>query len=495
MPRERTVAPVRAEDGTSWDLVVDVLVVGCGCAGASAAYEAAVAGAEVTVLERASGPGGTSALSGGEVYLGGGTELQAACGITDTPQAMRDFLRAALGPGCDEEKLAAYCDGSPEHYRWLVERGVPFNASLWDAPTWVPPTDDGLMWLGERAWPFPTVAEPAPRGHRPAAEGFGGWLLMERLAAAAVAAGATVQTDTVAERLVTERDRVVGVLARRFGEQLAVRARRGVVLTTGGFVDNEAMVAQHAPQLAGMDKVSGGFDDGSGIRMAQALGAAVRGMAAGQVGLHVIPGMIARGMLVNRHGQRFINEDCYPGRVGQAALFRQGMGTWVVLDERGYEETPPRERWGVLPHHVAETVAELEELTGLPAGALQATVAAYNAAAALGEDPVFHKAARWLRPLEPPFAAVDPARTFRPSGESGAGSGAAVFTLGGLATDSDGRVLDLDGSPLPGLWAAGRATQGLAAWGYVSGTSLGDGTFFGRRAGRGAAADRPEVSQ
>jgi 3-oxo-5alpha-steroid 4-dehydrogenase len=71
------------------------------------------------------------------------------------------------------------------------------------------------------------------------------------------------------------------------------------------------------------------------------------------------------------------------------------------------------------------------------------------------------------------------------------GSGAAVFTLGGLATDVDGRVLDHDGAPIPGLLAAGRATSGLAAWGYISGTSLGDGTFFGRRAGSTAARQVP----
>jgi len=226
--------------------------------------------------------------------------------------------------------------------------------------------------------------------------------------------------------------------------------------------------------------------------MAQALGAAVQHMGAGQVGFHAVPAFMARGVVVNGRGQRFINEDTYPGRIGQAALFAQGMGCWVVLDEKGYEEVPEGERWGVLPHETAETLAELEQLTGLPDGSLQATVAEYNRHAARGEDPVCHKDPRWLRQLEPPFAAIDPTRSFRGPNDPAVGSGAAVFTLGGLATDVEGHVLHVDGSVVPGLFAAGRASSGLASWGYISGTSLGDGTFFGRAAGRAAATGAQE---
>ena len=487
MPRPRTVAPRRAADIAHWDDAADVLVVGYGCAGASAAWEAATAGADVLVLERASGPGGTSALSGGEVYLGGGTTVQKACGFEDSAEAMAAFLRTALGPGVDEDKLSAYCAGSVDHFTWLQDLGVPFVPSLYDDPSWMPPTEDGLMWLGERSWPFTEIAQPAPRGHRPATGHFGGWLLMDKLAAAAKDAGARDAFDVYVERLVTDGPRVVGVVAKQYGEERAYRARRGVVLTTGGFVDVDEMLAQHAPKLLGMDKISCGGEDGSGIRMAQALGAAVKHMSAGQVGFHAVPAFMARGIVVNGSGQRFVNEDTYPGRIGQAALFAQGMGCWVVLDERAYEEVPEGERWGVLPHQTADTLPELEQLTGLPEGSLQATVRLYNEHAANGQDPVWHKASRWLRPLEPPYAAIDPTRSFRGPNDPAVGSGAAVFTLGGLQTDVAGHVLHVDGDPIPGLWAAGRASSGLAAWGYISGTSLGDGTYFGRQAGRTSA--------
>ncbi|WP_182347182.1 FAD-dependent oxidoreductase [Tomitella gaofuii] len=485
-----SVKPVPVVDVPAYDHETDVLVVGFGCAGAGAALEASEAGAAVTLLERASGPGGSSALSGGEIYLGGGTPVQAACGFTDTARDMAEYLIGALGPGADEDKIRLYSENSLEHFEWLVTQGVPFKNSLWDSPTWVPPTDDGLMWMGEAAWPYNEHATPAARGHRVQSEGFGGKVLMDRLVDAVSArTGIEVHADTRALRLIVDdAGRVCGVIARRFGEDYAYRARRGVVLTTGGFVDNEAMLAEHAPELVGSAKVSDGGDDGLGIVMAQAAGAAVRRMATGQVGIETIPGYMTRGIVVNGHGQRFINEDVYPGLVGIEALYRQGMDVWVVLDEEAFEDVPEAERWGLQPTHVAETVAELEKEMGLPENALQHTVAEYNRHAENAEDPWFHKSSRWLRPLRAPFAAIDVRLGMAPpEGATGGGNGAAVFTLGGLTTDEDGRVRDLDGGAIEGLYAAGRASSGLHGGGYISGTSLGPGTYFGRRAGRAAA--------
>ncbi|GGO72794.1 FAD-dependent oxidoreductase [Nonomuraea cavernae] len=481
-----SVEPVSAGSLTGFDHECDVLVVGFGCAGAAAAFEAAAAGADVLVLERAGGPGGSSAMSGGELYLGGGTALQKACGFDDDPDNMFAYLRAALGPHADEEKLRLYCDGSVEHFEWFRARGLTFNESLYDAPSWMPPTTDGLMWLGENAHPYNTLARPVPRGHRPATESFGGWLIMERLVAAAKAAGATGHEDTRATNLVVDDDgRVIGVVAHRYGDPVTYRARSAVVLTTGGFVDNEEMLAHHAPVLLGHGKVSAGLDDGSGIRMATALGAATRRMASVEVALTALPAMLVRGLLVNGLGQRFINEDVYPGLFSHAAVVHQPGPYWAIIDEEGFEDIPARDLWGVRPRHVTETLAELEEALGMPPGALEATVTAYNRHAERKRDPYFHKDPKWLRPLRPPFAAADPRGGF--GGREEQGTGVAGFTLGGLHTTVDGAVLNQSGRPIPGLYAAGRAGAGIHGQGYVSGTSLGDGTFFGRRAGRHAA--------
>src|SRR5699024_8630806 len=275
-----------------------------------AALEAAADGAQVLLLEKYSGGGGSAALSGGEIYLGGGTPVQAACGFTDTPEAMAAFLTAALGPGADEAKIGEYSRGSLEHVHWLAGHGVPSKPSVWDSPTWVPPTDDGLMWMGERAWPYCGIAAPAPRGHRVEADGFGGKVLMEHLRAAVDAhPGITVHTDTFALRLVLDGGRVAGLQARHFDARPVYRARDGVVLAAGGVADNGAMGAQDAPTLVGLAGNSDGGDDGRGILLAQAAGAAVRNIAAAQVGVTLIPGMAVRGMVVNDAGQRFINED------------------------------------------------------------------------------------------------------------------------------------------------------------------------------------------
>lgn len=481
--------PVDIVDIASFDHEADVLVVGFGCAGAAAALSANAAGAETILLEKLTGGGGSAALSGGEIYLGGGTPIQRACGFEDTPEAMEKFLNAALGPDADADKIHAYSRGSVDHYHWLVDHGVPFKESIWESPTWVPPTEDGLMWMGEAAYPFADIATPAPRGHRVTSPGFGGKVLMEVLTKAVADKPISVHTDTGALRLITDGGRVVGLIARHFAKTVTYRARKGVVVTTGGFADNKDMVRQHAPQLVGLGVNSDGGDDGSGILMSQAVRAAVRHMSAGQVGIALIPGMAVRGMVVNKVGQRFINEDVYPGLIGQAALYKHGLQVWVILDERAYEEVPEIERWGVTPHFVAETVAELESEIGMPDGALQTTVSEYNRHAATGVDPYFHKAAKWLRPLEAPFAAIDVTRGMAPPEYGDAAGGPAeVFTIGGLHTTADGAVLDIDGKPIGGLFAAGRATSGLHSWGYISGTSLGDGTFFGRKAGTAAAA-------
>ena len=483
--------PEPAESVQSWEAETDVLVVGYGCAGAAAALEARRAGAEVLIAEGASGPGGASAASGGLLYLGGGTGIQKACGVEDSAEEMFKFLLAAMGPGADGAKIEVYCDSSVEHFDWLVDLGVPFEAKFLPEPHLITPADVGLVWLGENSYPFSDLARPAPRGHRPAAEGLRGWLLMERLVNAVSASGAGVMRDTKIERLVVNRDgRVVGGVGRRYGDVLAVRARRGVVLAGGGFASNEEMLARHAPLLVGHGKVGTDSDDGRVINMAQAAGAVVQHMEAGQAAINFPPALMPHGIIVNRAGQRFINEDTYPGRIGQAALFHQNADVFLICDDRAFAALPDAERMGRSPSWVCESVADLEAEMQLATGSLQSAVALYNGHAERGHDPVFHKSGRWVRPLESPFGA------FPVGGPSMAApdapdisTGFAVFTLGGLRTSISGEVLDVDDVPIPGLFAAGRATSGLQASGYISGTSLGDGTFFGRRAGR--AASRP----
>ncbi|MFQ5698587.1 MAG: FAD-dependent oxidoreductase [Myxococcota bacterium] len=464
---------------TRWDQEVDVVVVGLGAAGAAAALEASRTGAGTLVLERAGAGGGTSALSGGVIYLGGGTPIQKACGFEDSQDAMFRYLQASVGPGPDEAKLTLYCEGSIAHYEWLVEQGVPFRARFYDGCSGEPPTDDGLVWSGsEQTDPFCEIAAPAPRGHVPQVEGRAGPLLMRQLCAAVARSDARVASDTRCTALVQEPGgRVVGVIARTFGESRSIRARGGVVITTGGFILNDEMLELHQPLARRCQfRVAADGDDGSGIRLGMAAGAGTLHMDAVSVSLPATqPWGLKRGILVNERGQRFIGEDAYYGRLGESALFHQGGRAWLIVDDEIFEKPEyPREVVAV-----GSSATELARELGLPDGSLEATFELYNRHAERGEDPLFRKAARYLKPLvAPPFGAFDC------SVET---SIYAAFTLGGLHSDVDGRVLDPEGDPIPGLFAAGRATSGLSVGGYSSGLSLGDGTFFGRRAGRAAA--------
>ncbi len=371
------VDPCGAADIGSWDVTTDVIVVGFGAAGSAAAFSAAEAGAEVLVIERTGGPGGAAALAEGIVYLGGGTPIQTACGFEDSLDDMYRYMMAACGPDPDEAKVARYCAGSLGHFDWLEARGVPFDPTFCADTSMAPDGTEGLVYSGgEDAYPFNEIARPAPRGHLAKTKRSTGWLLMQHLAAAATEAGAVVSADTRVDRLVVEDERVVGVQAQRFGETVSMRARRGVVLAAGGFIFNDDMLRQHCPPLArGTFKVGTEGDDGRAIRMAQALGASVRNMYAGEVSLPITPPRsLIHGILVNGKGQRFINEDTYMGRVGQSALYEQDGEVYLLVDEASYEVN-----WmGLAATWVCETPEQLEaeigparRLAPLDAGPLQ----------------------------------------------------------------------------------------------------------------------------
>ena len=470
---------VSAEAIDRYDAEVDVLVVGFGCAGACAAIEAADAGAETLVLERAGGAGGTSALSGGILYLGGGTPVQQACGFEDDPDAMAAFLAVACGPSADTEKIRRYCQDSVEHFHWLVAQDVPFKPSFYPEPNMESPTDDCLVFTGgEDTWPFDEFTPRVARGHKPQHEAAAGGFLMQQLEAAVQRRGVAVECNVSCEQLVVEGNgRVVGCVGRRAGELFRARARRGVVLCAGGFVLDDEMIAHHAPQAARCSwRLSNGNDDGRAIRMGQAAGAETIHMGSLECAIPLTPPRrMLRGIFVDRSGQRFINEDSYYGRIGQKSLFELGGHFFWIHDEETYEvnDAEMQATW------VAESIPDLETEMALPAGSLVSSVALYNEHAARGEDPLFHKGREFLKPLvAPPFAAIEIGTeqvTY------------ATFTLGGLHTKADGEVLTPEGKPVPGLYAAGRTTSGIAALGYVSGISLGDASFFGRLAGRSAA--------
>jgi succinate dehydrogenase/fumarate reductase flavoprotein subunit len=240
------------------------------------------------------------------------------------------------------------------------------------------------------------------------------------------------------------------------------------------------MVAAYTPKLAEKPFVLGStYDDGLGIRLGESAGGATKFMEEPFITAPFYPpAQLVKGLIVNKLGQRFVAEDSYHSRTSGFVMEQRDSAAYLIVDSRHIEHpdfplAPFIDGW--------ETVEEMSAALGLPEGSLVATLARYNEYAARGEDPDFHKHPDWLAPQDTgPWGAYD--LTLGKALYAG-------FTLGGLATSVDGEVLREDGSAIPGLYAAGACASNIAqdGKGYASGTQLGEGSFFGRRAGRHAA--------
>lgn len=476
--------PFPAAEVPAWDYETDVAIIGFGAAGACAAIEAAAAGSRVMLFERNSGSGGASALSGGEIYIGGngGSDAQIAAGFEDSTADMAAYLKAAGGPCHDPAKCDLYAQESLNHYDWLKAQGIPYRGNYLPGKHIEPTDDSTLIWSGsEAAAPFCDIAKPAPRGHVIQNMGWGGGRpLIDILEKRARDLGTEVVVDARAVSLIADGERIIGAIFRINNENRFVRASKGVVLATGGFVMNEDMRRRYCPETFRITSPIGDKDDGTGILL---------GMGAGGDAVHMeqyfttcpwtMPESHAYGVFVNQAGQRFINEDCYHGRVSRAAVDQLGDRVYLLLDNAHFQQ--PLDLAGITIAGTGESWEEVEAELDMPEATLSATMAFYNKYARDGRDPLFDKRTPILTPLDQgPFIALE--LNFQSSYFS-------FFTLGGLKTNVDGQVMDRSGAAIAGLYAAGRSTSGLPAWGhgYSSGLSLADCTFFGRRAGYHAA--------
>ena len=472
---------VHAAGVTDWSDDVDVVVIGFGIAGGCAAVSAAAAGARVLVLERAAVAGGTTSMAGGHFYLGGGTAVQRATGHEDSAEEMYKYL-VAVSRDPELDKIRAYADGSVEHFNWLEDLGFQFERSYYPEKAVIQPNTEGLMFTGnEKVWPYKNEAVPAPRGHKVPVPGDtgGAGMVVDLLLKRAVDLGVQIRYETGASALVVEDGVVVGVGWKHFTESGAIRAK-AVVIAAGGFVMNPDMVAELTPKLAEKPFVLGNtYDDGLGIRLGESAGAATKHMDQIFITAPAYPpSILLTGIIVNKLGRRFVTEDSYHSRTSGFVMDQPDSAAYLIVDEAHLKHPempliPLIDGW--------ETVEQMESDLGIPEGNLVATLDRYNEFAARGEDPDFHK--------QPEFLA---AQDHGPWGAFDLTLGKAMyagFTVGGLATSVDGEVLRVDGSVIPGLYAAGACASNIAqdGKGYASGTQLGEGSFFGRRAGAHAA--------
>ncbi|MFC7448007.1 FAD-binding protein [Rhodococcus daqingensis] len=525
----------------SWDLSADVVVVGVGVAGVSAALEAVDAGADVIALDRCSG-GGASTISGGIVYAGGGTWVQKQAGVADTSDAMFAYLSREVGDAVSESTLRKFCDESPAMIDWLSGHGVPFEASLCPYKTSYPSNRHYLYYSGsEAAGGFRDVAKPAPRGHRAKGKGTSGKMLYGPLIASALSRGVRLEQQTRASELIMDdTGTVVGVkclslrgapkrvrarhsvltslsakpgiyyppmrrvlqkrieaIEARYAKLIRIQARSGVVLSAGGFIANRELVAEHAPSYRGGLALGTAGDDGSGIQMGTAVGAATDKLGNISAWRFIVPpGAFLGSVLVNEKGNRMVDESRYGAALGHAMIAENSGQGWLLADAELVAEA--RSQLGTqtmwfqrvqaetllrTERTVGNTLDEVAAKVGIDAAGLAGTVAAHNDAIASGGADPMGKPADFVRPVR-----TAPFSLFDVSLKKSLTNPLPMLTLGGLVVDEEtGEVTSTAGAAIPGLYAAGRTAVGICSNSYVSGLSLADCVYSGRRAGAHAA--------
>ena len=530
-----------------WDLTVDVAVIGSGAAALAAAVSASEAGAQVAVLEGAATFGGTTALSGGVAWVPNNSHM-AAIGASDSREDALTYLqRLSLGK-CDNRLLEAFVDTAPEAIGFL-ERATPLRYRALRYPDYHPEFPGGKTSgrsldpelfdgneLGElRQYLRPSAQTPVPITVGDMEQGRLDYeVIAERIQQGLVSSGNALVAallkgcmdrqvgllrETRAQRLVRDDGVVVGVVGEQNGQPLRVATRRGVVLATGGFERNPQLVEQF---LRGPLEASNGSpsNQGDGLVMAMDAGAALGNMSeAWWMPMLRIPGEAYEGgdlyrlciaertfpgsIIVNRYGQRFVNEAQNYNDLGRSfhtfdptRFEYPNLPAWLVFDHDYKTRYPlmtflpgdPVPTW----LSRADTLVELAAEVGIEAGPLQATVERFNAYAANGEDPAFHRgesiydhyngdrnragAQATLGALNtPPYYAI---RIYA----------GALGTKGGALTNEHAQVLDVWGNVIEGLYAAGNAMAGTTGMAYPgAGGTLGPALTFGYIAGRHAA--------
>ncbi len=536
------IPPGTAALPQTWHDEADVVVVGFGGAGACAAIEAAENGAEVRVIDRFTG-GGATAISGGVFYGGGGTKIQQEAGVEDTIEDMFRYLEFEVGEAVTKDTLRHFCEESAGNAEWLQQHGVPFQPSLCPVKTSYPSNDYYLYYSGNESFaPYRDHAKPAARGHRAVGTGLPGANFYDPLKSAAVDAGAVPVLQSKVQRLVVDEGRVVGVeitqvkpgfaalrhrllawlaikinpyqpkIAKSLRKRLTrlernssttkyIRALKGVVLSAGGFIYNRDMVQHYAPNYRpGMPLGTTGCD-GSGILLGLSAGGTADRMEQVSAWRFINPPeAMVKGVFVDREGNRYANERLYGAQLGRAMVDDHRGEGMLIIDQKVWDEARAQCKGSTGIHwfqqapalinlyknrKVGSSIEELAAKARIDPDGLTKTVADYNSYASGEATDPFGKSAEFTQALtKSPFYAINCSLDSR-------GFPCPTLTLGGLVVDErNGAVLSADREQIPGLYAAGRNAVGVCSNGYVSGLSLADCVYSGRRAGACASGVR-----
>ncbi|WP_034399151.1 FAD-binding protein, partial [Comamonas thiooxydans] len=390
------------------------------------------------------------------------------------------------------------------------------------------------------------VKKPAPRGHRVVAKGQSGATFFAALQKSTLAHGARTLTQARVQRLVREKNsgRVLGVevmvlpegdprterhkkldelvakwrlyqapraqagrreaaqIESEIGEKRYIRARKGVVLSTGGYIFNSELLERHAPAYKPGWLTGAAGCDGSGLRLGQSVGGIAQDLNNISAWRFITPPSVwPKGLVVNTKGERFCNEQVYGAKLGYEMMEKQGGQAWLIIDSKLRRQAAWQCLFGglwafqsmpalALMYKVAikgKSVADLAKKLRMDATVLQLQFDRANAAArGETEDPLGKSQDMCHEFKGGSLFAIDISISQKMFP-------LAVLSLGGLKVNEDnGAVIDGAGYDIPGLYAAGRTAIGVASSRYVSGLSLADCVFSGRRAGKAAALEGDE---
>jgi 3-oxo-5alpha-steroid 4-dehydrogenase len=523
-PTSTRVEPARIvadADAETWDAACDVLVVGVGMAGVCAALRTAEdRGLDVIAIDRGEG-GGASRLSGGVVYMGGGTRAQREAGVEDTPENMAAYLAFEAGNIVRMDTVQRFARASTHFQDWLEKYGARFGGPATDEKTSYPESASLYFSGNELTVPGRALARPAQRGHRakPSQGGeptmlSGQYLLPPLIASMERQPNVRFFRQTRATRLVVDGEgAVVGIEVRRIApgfaawrhaklmalvnnlivstlglgarvqssitrleaaaRPLRIRVRKGVVLSAGGFTWNRAMMARTAPEYLASYPLGTIADDGSGIKLGMTAGARTDLLDRVSAWKFLYaPENWVKACSVGPDGERLIGEEYYGARTGEAVFGRAGGKGWLIMDQplmtmvdaevAGMKQLFFQKMMSraIRKDYTvsADTLEALAQRIGVPADRMAATIAGYNARIAAGEPDPLGKSEKYRRPIvQGPFYAMD----------IGAGlrlSPIPALTMGGLVVDEDtGAVLSSEGGTVKGLYAAGRTAVGICS--------------------------------
>ena len=446
---------------------VEVVVVGAGAAGLSAALAAQEMNANVLVLEKGGITGGSTVRSGGKI-LAAGTPWQEKQGYTDSAEMMYEYLMSFDRDDImNEELVMTFSKGSAENLQWLEDRGVQVQDVEYIHSALTPWRVHNTMGGGGQT------------------SGHGGQITAPLTNRYEGNGGKIVYNCRATELITNEAGTVVGVKAvMTDGTPVTVNAK-SVILATGGYAKNEEMLDKYEDFLP--NNLYGTVPNtcvGDGLVMATAIGAKnfdAPGLQLVYVSYDCYCGINEEsGLIVSEDGLRVVDEYTYQSHVATAlADAKSTCGYYIAAKKGGYAVEPyPMIQWGVTMEHVphAATIGELAEKIGVDKAALEATVARYNELCAKGVDEDFGKPAQYMIPVE-----GDEYYAFRMT------PGTSV-TFGGLEIDVNARVLDTNNQPIPGLYAAGEvAFTGLFDAEYpCCGMAIGSAVYYGRIAAESA---------